>query len=134
MSAETAAALAAIGFLGVAGFQVALALGAPWGQAAWGGTHPGRLPRRLRIASAFSAGFWLLAAAIVLERAGSTLVDLPESLARWGTWALVVLLAAGALMNLASRSRLERRIWTPVALVLLVLCLVVALSDLPTQG
>ncbi|MCI0679398.1 MAG: hypothetical protein L0Z63_10210 [Actinobacteria bacterium] len=32
-------------------FQLALAAGAPWGVAAWGGRHPGVLPTRLRIAS-----------------------------------------------------------------------------------
>ena len=33
-------------------FQAALALGAPWGRATWGGQHPGTLPRHLRMASA----------------------------------------------------------------------------------
>ena len=35
--ARTAAVLAAIGFAGLAIFQAALAAGAPWGHAAWGG-------------------------------------------------------------------------------------------------
>ena len=47
---------ATAGLAVVAAFQVALAAGAPWGRAAWGGQHQGRLPARLRIASAVAAG------------------------------------------------------------------------------
>lgn len=132
MSAETAATLAAIGFLVIAVFQAALALGAPFGAAAWGGSRPGRLPARYRIASGVAVGFWLFAALVVLARAGAEVVALPPALARWGTWVLVVLLSIGALMNLASKSRWERYLWGPLALVLAVLCLVVARSDLPS--
>ena len=35
--ARVAAVVAAIGFAGIAIFQLALAAGAPWGYAAWGG-------------------------------------------------------------------------------------------------
>jgi hypothetical protein len=37
--------------------------------------------------------------------------------------------ALGALMNLASKSRLERLIWSPVSAILAALTLLVALSD-----
>jgi hypothetical protein len=48
------AAGVAVGLLVVvAVFQLALALGAPFGKAAWGGAHDGVLPPRLRAASAF---------------------------------------------------------------------------------
>jgi hypothetical protein len=119
---------AAVGFLLIAGFQMALALGAPWGRAAWGGAHQGRLPRTLRIASGFAAVFWILAASVLLKRAGHELIPLSFSVARWGTWVLFGLSVLGALMNLASRSRLERLIWSPVSAILAVLCLLVALS------
>jgi len=36
---RAAAVAAAIGFAGIAIFQVALAAGAPWGHAAWGGAQ-----------------------------------------------------------------------------------------------
>ena len=127
MSAEVPAVLAAVGFLAIALFQAALALGAPLGTAAWGGTHPGALPPKLRVASAFACSFWLFAALVVLERGGSEIVSLPPTLARWGTWVLVVLLPIGAIMNFASASRWERFVWGPIALVLAGLCLVVAL-------
>ncbi len=128
MTAELTAILAAVGFVVIAGFQAALALGAPFGVAAWGGTRPGRLPSRLRVASAFACVLWLFAVVVVLDRGGSEVVSLPSALARWGTWALVVLLPIGALLNLASTSWWERFVWGPLALVLAVLCLVVALG------
>jgi hypothetical protein len=128
-AARYAALAAAVGFLVVAGFQAALALGAPWGRAAWGGTHEGRLPQRLRIASGFAALFWIAAAFVVLVRAGYEISLVPFAVARWGTWALFGLSALGAVMNLASRSKLERVIWSPISAVLALLCLVVALGS-----
>jgi hypothetical protein len=125
---HSVAMAAGTGFLLVAAFQVALALGAPWGRAAWGGAHDGRLPRNLRIASGFAVVFWILAASVVFARAGHELIPIPFEVARWATWVLFGLSALGALMNLASRSKLERLIWSPVSALLAVLCLVVALS------
>jgi hypothetical protein len=121
-----AGGVVAAGFVLVASFQAALALGAPWGRAAWGGAHR-RLPGGLRIASAVAVVLWLVAALVVLARAGYGWSPIPLSVARWGTWLLFGLLVVGTLMNLASRSRPERLIQTPVAAVLAILCLVVAL-------
>jgi hypothetical protein len=117
--------LAAIGFLGIAAFQAALALGAPLGKAAWGGkrTH---LPRGLRVASGVAVGFWLLAAVIVLARADVDATFTPDAVARWGTWVLVVVLLVGSAMNAASSSRWERFFWSPVSLLLAMLCFLVA--------
>jgi hypothetical protein len=127
VTARSAAVMAAVGFVLVASFQVALALGAPWGRAAWGGAHE-RLPNGLRIASSFAGIFWLAAALVVLARAGYQWSPLPFSVARWGTWVLDGILLLGTLMNLASRSRLERLIQTPIAAILAILCLIVALG------
>jgi hypothetical protein len=103
MSVHQAVAVTAAGGFGVVvAFQVALALGAPWGAAAWGGTTHGPLPANLRIASAVAGTVWAVAAVIVLRRAGCHVVALPTGLAWWGTWILVGVLAVGAVMNLAS--------------------------------
>lgn len=123
----TVAVLAAIGFLGIAAFQLVLALGAPLGRAAWGGGHV-RLPVKLRIGSAIAVGVWVLAALIVLRRGGYSISPLPSSFVRSGTWILVGLLPLGAVMNLASQSKWERFLWGPVALILAGLCLVLARS------
>jgi hypothetical protein len=126
-AARSAAISAAVGFVGVALFQAALAMGAPWGRAAWGGAHE-RLPIGLRVASGFAVGFWLFAALLVLARAGYDVSPILVSVAGWGTWVLFGMLALGTLLNLASRSRLERLIHSPIAAVLTVLCLIVALE------
>ena len=95
------------------------------GAAAWGGTHRGRLPTRLRVSSGFAAVFWLFASLVVLDRGRAEIVSLPPTLTLWGTWALVILLPIGAVMNVASSSRWEGFIWGPLALVLAVLCFIV---------
>jgi hypothetical protein len=125
--ARAPAVLAAAGFLVIATFQVALALGAPLGHAAWGGQEA-RLPTRFRIGSAVATVIWFLAALIVLGRAGFAVSPLPDLVERWGTWILVGLLPVGALLNFASSSRWERYLWGPLASILAVLTLVVALN------
>jgi hypothetical protein len=124
-AARPAAAVAAIGFIAIAGFEVALALGAPLGRAAWGGTHV-HLPTALRIASGFATIIWILAAFVVLGRAGYRLSPVPSRLSRFGTWVLVGLLGLGTLMNVASSSNWERFLQAPIALLLALLCFVVA--------
>lgn len=126
LSVRTAGLLAALGFIGIALFQVALALGAPLGRAAWGGAHR-VLPMSLRIASAVAVAIWLLAALVVMARAGVPIVPLPTDVASWGTWLVAALSLLGAIANFASSSRWERFGWAPLALILAGLCLVVAL-------
>jgi hypothetical protein len=130
---RTPAVVAAVGFVVLAAFQVALALGAPLGRAAWGGTHV-QLPTGLRVASAFAAAVWVLAALTVLGRSGFSASPLPPAFVRWGTWILVGVLVLGALMNFASPSGWERFLWGPAALILAVLCLVVARSGATPPG
>ena len=84
------AVIAAAGFGAVGLFQLAIVLGAPLGTAAWGGAHSGQLPFELRLASAFSASFWTLAALRVLSRGGIGLSPVPYASSRWGTWVLQV--------------------------------------------
>ncbi len=106
---HAAAALAAGGFLLVAVFQIALALGVPWGRGAWGGVHGDVLPARLRIASAVSAGVLVVAALVVLVRVGYLgNTAIPYGVFRWGTWTLVAAMTLSALANFASSSRWER--------------------------
>jgi len=114
----TAAALIAIGLLVVIDvFQLALALGAPWGVAAWGGQNPGFLPRGLRIASGVAGVvIYPLLIVLVLNAAGWIDIRWLTDLGSLPMWILAALLALGAVANVASRSPIER-IWGPVALV-----------------
>ena len=112
---------------GLALFQLALALGAPYGRFAWGGRHA-VLPTPLRAGSLITMAAYSLCGVILLDRAGVIDVFGNDELVGLATWVLVGLFAAGTLLNLASRSPDERRVMTPVALALCLLSLVVALG------
>jgi hypothetical protein len=118
---------AVVGFAAIALFQFALALGAPLGRAAWGGTNV-RLPNRLRVASLISAGVWVVAALLILGRTGYRVSPVHADFARWGTFVLIGILTLSGIMNTISPSKWERFLWGPVALILAVLCLFVALG------
>jgi hypothetical protein len=111
----------------VIGFQVALATGAPWGVYAMGGSSPGRLPPALRAAALVQAALLCGLAAVVLSRAG---VAWPSGarLARRVIWVVVAVSALSLLLNLITPSEGERRLWAPVALLLLATSTVVALT------
>jgi hypothetical protein len=127
-----AAVAAAISLAGIAGFEVALAAGAPLGHAAWGGADA-HLATGLRVASAVAAVFWLGAALVVLGRVGYRLSPVTLRACRYGTWVLFGLLSVGTLMNLASRSGWERYLQAPIAAVTAVLCLLVARAAIPPR-
>ena len=120
--------LAAIGFIALALFQAALAAGAPWGEVAWGGGDS-HLSAAQRGASAVAALIYIAAALIVLGRAGIWGTRRNGIVFRWGTWFIAVAMAVGAFPNFISQSRWENFIFGPLALVLAVLCVVVARSS-----
>jgi hypothetical protein len=126
--AKKAAIAATVGFAGLAAFQLLLAAGAPFGEAAWGGTTEGRLSPGLRVGSGLSVLVYAIAAAVILRRGGVRLRWVPRAVARVGSWLLVVMLFLGALANLLSDSPWERFLLGPLSLVLSGLCLVTARS------
>ena len=107
----------AAGLLGaLGGFQLALAAGAPWGEAAWGGTSSTLTPG-LRIASGVAVVVWSAAALVTLRQGGhDTWAPLPDRWLRRTTIGVAGYSGLGVLMNLASRSELERAIWAPTTL------------------
>ncbi len=111
----------------VVGFQVALALGAPWGAYAMGGAYPGRLPPAMRVAALIQAAVLGVLAVVVLSTAGLALPSLAEAFP-WLIWVAVAVSAISVVLNAISRSAGERRIWVPVGLVLLASSLTVALT------
>lgn len=112
----------------LAAFQLAVAAGAPLGQYVWGGFHTGRLPARFRLASLFATGLLIAFSLLLLERAGIfSGLDRP-GIAGVAVWAMVALFALSTIGNLASRSPSEKKLMTPVAILLTVCCLIVALS------
>ena len=124
---RTAAVIVAAGLLLIAAFQLALALGAPLGRAAWGGSHD-RLPTRLRRSSAVAVVIWLIATAVILARADYLTLPVPPEVVIGGAWMVVIVLALGTIVNVASSSPWERFGWGPLAAALAALGLVVARS------
>jgi hypothetical protein len=124
----TAAAVIAVVLLVVVWvFQIALAIGAPLGSASWGGQNKGQLPTRLRIASGVaSVVVYPLIVVYVLGASGLIAIDWVPA-GSLGMWLLSVFFGAGAVMNLASRSRIER-VWAPVSLVISVCCAIIAIG------
>ena len=120
-----AAVIYALATLVVVGFQVALALGAPWGEYAMGGKYPGRFPAPMRVAAVVQAIVLGLIALVVLDRAGLLALGWTAALP-WLAWVPVVVALLSAAMNAATRSPMERRLWLPVAIVMLLTSIVVA--------
>jgi hypothetical protein len=111
---------------GLAAFQAMLAAGQPWGRLAWGGQHP-VLPTNLRVSSAMSIVAYASFATIILSAAGIVSV-LSDEFVDLAIWVLTGYFTLGIVMNGVSRSRSERLVMTPVAVLLAVSCLVVALG------
>jgi len=95
----------------VAIFQIALALGAPLGEYAYGGARVGKLPLGFRINSVVAvfvmlaiSGHYLAQLGVfepILDSAGNSVVN----------WVLVVFFLLSALANNATRSKKERMVW-----------------------
>ena len=129
---QIAAALAATGFVALGAFQLALALGAPFGHAAWGGGSVD-LTSAQRLGSAVSVVLYASAAAVVLARVGLTRRPRSRRLLRCSPWVLAVLFAVSALANFASQSHWEHYLLGPTAVVLAGLCVIVGRTPLASR-
>lgn len=115
----------------VVAFQLALAIGVPWGEYAMGGAFPGQLPPVLRAAAIAQALLLLALTAVVLARQRVALARLAHP-AGWLIWVVVAFAALSLVLNLLTPSAGERAIWSPVALVLFLASLLVATGpDVP---
>lgn len=125
--AHLAAIVYALATAVVVGFQLALAAGVPWGEYAMGGRFPGRFPAAMRAAAVVQAVVLALLALVVLDEAGLVALGWTAALP-WLGWVPVAVSALSAFMNAITPSRVERRVWLPLGLVLLVSSLTVALA------
>lgn len=124
-----ASAAVAVLLAAVAAFQAALALGAPWGSAAYGGAHEGVLPSRLRVTSGVAAVVWVGTALVLLRRAGVAVpAPLPDSALGIAAWVALALFVVSVVLNAVTPSRLERAIWLPTTLLLALSTLIIALA------
>ena len=108
-------------------FQIALALGAPWGEMAMGGKFPGRFSPMLRISAIVQMLLLAFAALIMLTRAG-LILDEYFDLSKSAVWFVVALCVVSAILNTITTSKKERILWSPVTIILAVCAVVVARS------
>jgi hypothetical protein len=129
MAARVAAWLAAAGFLIVAAFQVALVLGAPWGEYTQGGTASGPLAASGRILAALSCALSIIMAGAILARAGEgPLRRLPRRVVTVLAWITTGFAVLTVVLNLITSSAGERALWAPVSIVLLLLVAIVMIN------
>ena len=122
MATRIAAWLAAAGFLLVAAFQLALVLGAPWGEYTQGGATGGALAASGRIIAAVSCLVSILMTGAILARAGEgPLRRLPPRVVTVLAWITTVFAVVTVVLNLITRSTAERALWAPISIVLLIL-------------
>lgn len=127
MQVETAAILFVVLIGIVMVFQLALAAGAPWGSLAMGGKFPGKMPPPMRVSALVQIGVLALLAAIVGSKSGLWLSGW-QGFADSAIWGVVAFSFLATVLNLITRSVWERRIWAPVAIMMLVTSIIVALQ------
>ncbi len=117
-----AARAAAVVMAGVAAFQVALVVGAPWGAYTQGGETDGALDSSGRVVAAVSCAILLVMAAAILARVREgPLKNAPGGLVTALAWFTTIYAALTVVLNLATQSSSERAVFTPIAIVLFVL-------------
>ena len=107
-------------------FQIALIAGAPMGEYAFGGQNPGKLPAKFRIGSVFTLAIYVGIIGHMLAQLGILSKLLPTGLNSAANWAIFGLNLLSLVMNAISRSKKERDMWVPVALLLSVASFFVA--------
>jgi len=108
-------------------FQIALVCGAPFGHFAWGGKHR-ILPPKLRIGSSAAILLYAFFAALVAAQSDLWIIITNPTLVSIGLWVVAAYMTLGVFMNAISRSKPERFVMTPVALVLTICFVVLAMS------
>jgi len=91
-------------------FQLALALGAPWGEMAMGGKFPGRYPAHMRVTALVQMVPLTFIALVVLTRAGVVFEEYFE-LSKTVIWFVVLFMAVGTILNVITPSKKERMLW-----------------------
>ena len=120
---QLVAILAVLILFGLAIFQLLLIFGKPWGEYAWGGQNK-VLPAKLRVASAVPILLYVIFAVVILAWAGVIATNASRARLYTGMWILTVYFVAGVLLNLATRSKKERKVMVPVTATLAILYLI----------
>ena len=117
-----AARAAAVVMVGIAAFQVALVLGAPWSAYTQGGETEGALDPSGRVFAAVSCVVLLVMAAAILARVREgPLKNAPGRLVTALAWFTTFYSALAVVLNLATQSSSERAVFAPTAIIMFVL-------------
>jgi hypothetical protein len=106
-------------------FQLGLTIGMPWGAASMGGKFPGKYPPRMRVVSLINIFIASFIAAIVLIKSGIIWIQF-KSFANVAIYFVVAFSLVATILNTITPSKIERKIWAPVAAILLLTSLIVA--------
>lgn len=125
MVIATLIAVMTLGLLSV--FQIALALGAPIGQFAWGGKHK-VLPLNLRVGSISSLVIYLGIIVCLLSKSNTYQIIPLGTFLNVLVWIIFAYFVLGVFMNAISRSKRERYTMTPIVILLASCALIIALA------
>jgi len=114
-------------FTATALFQLALALGAPMGEYAYGGQIIGKLPIAYRISSGISFLLTLAIAGHYLAQLGVVPKLLSDDLNQWVNWGLIGFGASAAVLNNITKSKKEKQLWGSTTIAMLIASVIVAL-------
>ncbi|MGA1200913.1 MAG: hypothetical protein ACO317_00190 [Aquiluna sp.] len=121
-----AAGFLVFAYVATAFFQIAIVLGAPLGEYAYGGQNPGILKLPLRIASAFSALVMFAIAGHYLAQLGVFTPLLDEAGNSIANWGFAVFAGLSAIANNITRSQKEKRLWGGTTIAMLLAAVIVA--------
>ena len=121
-----AAGFLVFAYIATAFFQIAIVLGAPLGEYAYGGQNPGILNLPLRIASAFSALVMFAIAGHYLAQLGVFTPLLDEAGNSIANWGFAVFAGLSAIANNVTRSQKEKRLWGGTTIAMLLAAVIVA--------
>lgn len=123
---QTAAIVMAVISFGIGIFQIMLALGIPLGEYCWGGKYKGVLPDKLRLMSLLSAFLLFFFGLVFLVHTNVVQmnINLPTTVF---VWIITIFLGLNILGNLASKSKKEKIVMTPLAAISFISCLIVVI-------
>lgn len=127
MLADFASGFLIFSTLAVALFQLAIVLGAPVGEYAYGGQHQGVLPTRFRATSVVSMLIMVAVAGHYMAQLGVFSPLLDEAGNAIANWGFVAFFALSALMNNISKSEKEKRVFGSITIAMLLSAILVAL-------
>jgi hypothetical protein len=108
-------------------FQILLAYGKPFGEFAWGGQHK-VLPKKLRVASILSIFIYLAIAVCLVSKSGLYQIIPKGKLLDTLVWIILAYFILGIFLNAISPNKSERYTMTPIAIILAICVLIIAIT------